>query len=174
LGNKANLRGKFRVAPPGVKLLLAVVRRTVSALVGGEGESHDFINAIAEADDGAFGTFDNEVGSGGVGTVAAVGAIPDIEELGGAVGDVGQAAAEFAAPIEVVAGRGLDVRHDKTAEKGAGEESELKSLFHEHGVSYSNWEGDGKREMKNCEKLFGRILSSGGDGNRVLMVKLRK
>jgi len=119
-------------------LLFPVIRWAVGALVGGEREGDDFIDAVAKANDCALRAFNDHVTGSGVGAVTAIGAVPDVDDLGSAVSEVSETAAEFAAPVEVVAGRGLDIRHDETAKDEAGEESERETFFHEDVISYSN------------------------------------
>lgn len=119
-------------------MLFPVIRWAVGALVGWEREGDDFIDAVAKANDCALGAFNDHVTGSGVGAVTAIGAVPDVDDLRSAVSEVSETAAEFAAPVEVVAGRGLDIRHDETAKDEAGEESERETFFHEDVSSYSN------------------------------------
>lgn len=102
---------ELSVTPPWIDFFFAVVRWAISVLPSRLREGGDFINAVASTDDGALDAFNKEIGSGSIGTVTAVGALPDTEGLCEAVHDVSETTAELAAPVEVVARRRLDVCH---------------------------------------------------------------
>ena len=53
LGDEADLGRELRITPPWIELLFPVIRRAVGALVGGEREGDDFIDADADAGNGA-------------------------------------------------------------------------------------------------------------------------
>lgn len=65
-----------------------------------------------------------------MGTLGAVHTLPDGEGLSPSVKDVADAAAELAAPVIMVPGRGLDVGEGQAAQGEAGEECQSDAIFH--------------------------------------------
>jgi hypothetical protein len=74
-----------------------------------------------------------------------------------------------------MARRGLNIRHDETAKEGTSEESELETLFHEHGLVtqieremasgkcdfVKNFFGE-KKKMPADRLIFKLLLAKGG------------
>jgi hypothetical protein len=104
-----------------------------------------------------------------VGAVTAIGAVPDIQDFRSAISQIGETTAEFTAPIEMVTGRGLNIRHDETAKEGTSEESDLKTLFHEHGLVTQIEEAMASGKIRFCEKLLG---DEPGNTQEILIFKL--
>lgn len=130
MGTCAEIWSELGVTPPWIDFFLAVVWRTVGVLPSRLWEGSDFIHAVAGTDDGALDAFDEEISSGGIGTVTAVGALPDTEGLGETVHDVTKTTAELAAPIVVMAGRRLNVCHDSSAQRAEREDGKDDTIFH--------------------------------------------
>lgn len=129
-GKSALLWREVRVSPPGIQPFFAVVHWAIGELPRGHGESGDLIHAVASANDHTLDAFDKEIGCGGDCAFRGVGALPDVEGLMGSVKDVANAAAEFPAPVIVMARRGLDVSKGHTANGEGGDEEENGAVFH--------------------------------------------
>jgi len=130
MGTASEIWSELGVTPPCIDLFLAVVRWAISVLPGWLWEGGDFINAVTSTHDGALDAFNNEISGCGVGTVTAVGALPDTEGLGETIHDVAETTAELAAPVVVMARRRLDVCHCSSAQRAKREDGKDNTIFH--------------------------------------------